>query len=91
MSMKLRPSRTRSRARHTDWCRVLASTSKAVPRNYDLRDKYRRLRVLITTKMEALEEPTKVIRRMSKVAKGLPKVGRTVEDDQKHVFFPKET
>ena len=36
--------------------------------------------------METLEEPTKAIRRVGQVTKELPKVGRTVEDDQKHVF-----
>ena len=33
-----------------------------------------------------LEEPTKVIRRADRATKELPKVGSTVEDDQKHVF-----
>ena len=39
--------------------------------------------------METLEEPTKAIRRVDQVAKKLPKVGRTVEDDQKHVVLPR--
>ena len=44
--------------------------------------------VSITFKMETLVEVTKVIRRVDQVAKELPKVGRTVEDDQKDVVFP---
>ena len=39
--------------------------------------------------METFEEPTKVIRGVDQVAKELPKVGRTVEDDQKHVVLPR--
>ena len=39
--------------------------------------------------METLEEPTEVMRRVNQVAKELPKVERTVEDDQKHVVFPR--
>ena len=38
-----------------------------------------------TMKMEMSEEPAKVMRRVNQVAKGLPKVGKTVEDDQKHI------
>ena len=34
-------------------------------------------------------EVTKVIRRVDQLAKELPKVGRTVEDDQKDVVLPK--
>ena len=45
--------------------------------------------VSITFKMETLVEVTKVIRRVDQVAKELPKVGRTVEDDQKDVVLPK--
>ena len=45
--------------------------------------------VSITIKMETLVEATKVIRRVDQVAKELPKVGRTVEDDQKDVVLPK--
>ena len=45
--------------------------------------------VSITFKMETLVEVTKVIRRVDQVAKELPKVGRTVEDDQKGVVLPK--
>ena len=41
--------------------------------------------MLTTMKMEMPEEPARVIRRVNQVAKGLPKVGRTVEDDQKHI------
>ena len=37
--------------------------------------------------MEMLEEPTKVIRRADRVAKELPKVGKTVEDDQLKNMF----
>ena len=40
--------------------------------------------------METLEEPTKVIRRVDQVAKELPKVGRSVEDGQKHVVLPRK-
>ena len=40
-----------------------------------------------TPKIKTLEEPTKVIRRVDQAAKELPKVGRTVEDDQKHVVL----
>ena len=39
--------------------------------------------------MKTLEEPTKVIRRVDQAAKELPKVGRTVEDDHKHVVLPR--
>ena len=45
--------------------------------------------VSITFKMETLVEVTKVIRRVDQVAEELPKVGRTVEDDQKDVVLPK--
>ena len=45
--------------------------------------------VSITLKMETLVEVTKVIRRVDQVAKELPKVGRTVEDDQKDVVLSK--
>ena len=45
--------------------------------------------VSITFKMETLVEVTKVIRRVDQVAKELPKVGRTVEDDQKDVVLSK--
>ena len=45
--------------------------------------------VSITIRMETLVEATKVIRRVDQVAKELPKVGRTVEDDQKDVVLPK--
>ena len=45
--------------------------------------------VSITIKMETLVEATKVIRRVDPVAKELPNVGRTVEDDQKDVVLPK--
>ena len=47
--------------------------------------------VSITTKMETLVEVTKVIRRVDQVAKELPKVGRTVEDDQKDAVLPKSS
>ena len=45
--------------------------------------------VSIAFKMETLVEVTKVSRRVDQVAKELPKVGRTVEDDQKDVVLPK--
>ena len=45
--------------------------------------------VSIAFKMETLVEITKVSRRVDQVAKELPKVGRTVEDDQKDVVLPK--
>ena len=45
------------------------------------------LSLFTTMKMEMSEEPAKVMRRVNKVAQGLPNVGRTVEDDQKHIAF----
>ena len=39
--------------------------------------------------MKTLEEPAKVIRRVDQVAKKLPKVRRTIEDDQKYAVFPR--
>ena len=45
--------------------------------------------VSIAFKMETLVEITKVSRQVDQVAKELPKVGRTVEDDQKDVVLPK--
>ena len=54
-----------------------------------MRDKYHRLSVFTTTKMEMLDEPMKVIRWVDQVVKELPKVGRRVEDDKKHVVLPR--
>ena len=54
-----------------------------------MRDKYHRLSVFTTTKMETLDEPMKVIRWVDQVVKELPKVGRRVEDDEKHVVLPR--
>ena len=39
--------------------------------------------------METLDEPMKVIRWVDQVVKELPKVGRRVEDDEKHVVLPR--
>ena len=36
-------------------------------------------------------EATKVIRRVDRVAKELPKIGRTVEDDQKDFVLPRDS
>ena len=87
--MKLCPPRTRLRARHTDSWRVLAPTAKKRYHANGLRREYHWLSMFTTTKMETLEEPTKAIRRVGQVAKELPKVGRTVENDKKHVILPR--
>ena len=43
------------------------------------------LREFTKTKMETLEEPTEVMRRMDQVNKELPQVGRTVDDEKKNI------
>ena len=40
--------------------------------------------------METLEESTEVMRRVDQVNKELPQVGRTVDDEKKHVVVPKK-
>ena len=42
------------------------------------------------TKMETLEEPTEVMRRMDQVNKELSQVGKTVDDEKKHVVVSKK-
>ena len=48
------------------------------------------LREFTKTKMEALGEPAEVMRRTDQVNKELQQVGRTVDDEKKHVVVSKK-